>query len=82
MVKKTGLEKEKTVTITVPAGVYEFCSKLTALDGGNLEDFLQEEIIRVADAVIDELPSQWIDKEALKKKYKIGDCDQQKEVNT
>ena len=82
MVEKKNLEKEKAITITIPAGVYNFCKNLTALDGSSLEDFFREEIIRSADAVIDELPGHWINKEALKEKYKLGDCDERTEVES
>ena len=71
--KSSSPQGEKRVTVTIPVGVYDFCKNLTALDGTSVEDFFRQEIMRVTDAVIDELPRHWIDKEALRKKYRLGD---------
>ena len=62
---------EKKVTITVPAGVYEFYKDLLAFDGSDRtpEEVFQEDIIALTESTIVELPKAWFSGKRLIEKY-------------
>ena len=64
---------EKKVTITVPAGVYEFYKDLLAFDGSDRtpEEVFQEDIIALTESTIVELPKAWFSGKRLVEKYSL-----------
>jgi len=65
------LAEKKTISLAIPAGIYEFYKDLLALDGTGRtpEQVFEEDIEGLAESTIDELPRQWFDRKKLIKKY-------------
>jgi hypothetical protein len=59
------------IAIQIPKEYYQFLSDFATLQGSTVEQFVQHEVCLMPESIVDDLPSGWINRDKVTKKYQL-----------
>jgi hypothetical protein len=59
------------VAIQIPKEYYQFLFDFATLEGSTVEQLIQHEACLIPESIVDDLPSGWIDRDKVRKKYQL-----------